>query len=171
MQPSFSLLYPQLQRLEWVIVHSASHIIITGSFKLFLFAYLLVYFIPTSRLCMLSRFSHVWLFVTLWSVACQVPLSMGFFRQEYGDLPDMGIKPTSLMSPKLGGRFFITFAIWEAQYLLGWGKSINGGLRPMILSASWISRNLKKMHVNATGYTYIFHPPSLPHILGLGMPH
>ena len=27
--------------------------------------------------------SHVQLFVTLWTVACQVPLSMGFSRQEY----------------------------------------------------------------------------------------
>ena len=27
--------------------------------------------------------SHVWLFVTLWSVACQAPPSMGFPRQEY----------------------------------------------------------------------------------------
>ena len=52
--------------------------------------------------CMLSHFSHVQLFVTL---ACQGPLSMGFFRQEYliwlpcpppGDLPDPGIKPMSL---------------------------------------------------------------------------
>ena len=32
---------------------------------------------------MLSRFSHVRLFVTLWTVACQAPLSMGFSRQEY----------------------------------------------------------------------------------------
>ena len=28
-------------------------------------------------------FSRVSLFVTLWTVACQVPLSMGFSRQEY----------------------------------------------------------------------------------------
>ena len=27
--------------------------------------------------------NHVWLFVTLWTVARQAPLSMGFFRQEY----------------------------------------------------------------------------------------
>ena len=33
--------------------------------------------------CMLSRFSHVWLFVTLWTIAHQAPLSMGFSRQEY----------------------------------------------------------------------------------------
>ena len=32
---------------------------------------------------MLSRFSHVHLFVTLRTVARQAPLSMGFSRQEY----------------------------------------------------------------------------------------
>ena len=40
---------------------------------------------------------HVQLFTTLWTVDCQAPLSMGFFRQEYwsglpfptpGDLPN-----------------------------------------------------------------------------------
>ena len=47
---------------------------------------------------------HVRLFVTPWIVACQAPLCMGFFRQEYwsglpfpslGDLPNPGIKPRS----------------------------------------------------------------------------
>ena len=33
---------------------------------------------------MLSHFSRVQLFVTLWAIACQAPLSMGFSRQEYG---------------------------------------------------------------------------------------
>ena len=33
--------------------------------------------------CMLSHFSHVQLFATLWTVACQASLSMGFSRQEY----------------------------------------------------------------------------------------
>ena len=55
-----------------------------------------------------NRFSCVWLFVTLWVVAHQAPLSMGFSRQEYwsrlpcpppGDLPDPGIEPASLTSP------------------------------------------------------------------------
>ena len=49
--------------------------------------------------------SHVQLFATLWTVAYQVPLSMGFSRQEYwsglpfpspGDLPNPGIEPRSL---------------------------------------------------------------------------
>ena len=75
------------------------------------------------RQCMLSRFSCVQLW-TPWTVACQAPLSMEFFRQEYwsglpcfspGDLPDPGIKPVSLMSPALAGGFFTTSAPWETQ--------------------------------------------------------
>ena len=72
---------------------------------------------PISLLCVLSHFSRVRLFVTLWTVAYQAPLSMGFSRQEYwsglpcapsGDLPDPGIKPMSLMSLALAGGFFTT---------------------------------------------------------------
>ena len=64
--------------------------------------------------------SPVQLFATLWTVACQAPLSMGFSRQEYwsglpcpppGDLPDLGTEQTSLKSPALAGGFFIT---WES---------------------------------------------------------
>ena len=36
-----------------------------------------------SPACMLSHFSRVWLFETLWTGAHQAPLSMGFSRQEY----------------------------------------------------------------------------------------
>ena len=45
---------------------------------------------------------------TPWTVACQVPLSMGFSRQEYlGGLPFLlqGIKS---VSPALAGEFFTT---------------------------------------------------------------
>ena len=73
------------------------------------------------QLC-LTRFSCVWLFATLWTIACQVPLSMGFSRQEYrsglpppGNLSDPGVKPVSLASPALAGRFFTTSTIREAQ--------------------------------------------------------
>ena len=74
--------------------------------------------------CVLGRFSHVGLFATPWIVACQAPLSMEFSREEYwnefpcpppGDLPDPGIKPGSLMSAALTGRFFTSSTIWEAQ--------------------------------------------------------
>ena len=57
--------------------------------------------------CVLSPFSPVWLFVTLWTVAHQDPLSMGFCRTENwselpcpppGDLSDPGIEPGCLVS-------------------------------------------------------------------------
>ena len=37
--------------------------------------------------------SHVWLFMTPWTVACPAPLSMGFPRQEYlsGIFPTQGL--------------------------------------------------------------------------------
>ena len=39
-------------------------------------------------LLLLSRFSRVQLSATLWTMACQAPLSVGFFRQDYwGGLP------------------------------------------------------------------------------------
>ena len=60
------------------------------------------------------------------SVIHQASPTMGFSRQEYysglpcpppRDLPDPGIKPTSLMSLALAGRLFTTRATWE--FLLG----------------------------------------------------
>ena len=53
-------------------------------------------------LCVLSCFSHFQLLATVWTVACQAPLSTGYSWQEYwsglpfpspGDLPGPGIKP------------------------------------------------------------------------------
>ena len=64
---------------------------------------------------------------SLWTVACQAPLSMGFYRQECwsglpcpppGNLPEPGIKPASLMSPTLADGFFTISSIWEAYI---WG--------------------------------------------------
>ena len=52
----------------------------------------------------LKSLSHVQLFATPWTVACQAPTSVGFSRKEYwsglpfpspGDLPDPGIEPES----------------------------------------------------------------------------
>ena len=73
----------------------------------------------TPVLCAQSL-SHVPLFVTLWTVAHQA--------SPPGDLPDLGIKPTSLESPALTGGVFTTSATW----------SLNGSLRSgHLLSVSW----------------------------------
>ena len=62
--------------------------------------------------------------MTLWTVAHQASLSMGFSRQEYWsglpcppprDRPNPRIEPASLASPALAGRFFITNTTWETQ--------------------------------------------------------
>ena len=62
--------------------------------------------------------------MTLWTVTCQAPLSMGFSRQEHwsglpcpptGDPSDPKIELESLRSPELAGRFFTASATREAQ--------------------------------------------------------
>ena len=83
--------------------------------------------------CVLSRFSCVQLFASLWTVACQASLSLGFSRQQYwsglpfhppGDLPDQGIELSSLTSSALvppGSPHMcvcISFS-WRERWVLG----------------------------------------------------
>ena len=74
---------------------------------------------------------HVQLSTTSWTIAHHTPLSMEFSRQEYWNelpfefpgfltprnLPNPGIKPTSLASPALAGGFFTTSATWDGLYM------------------------------------------------------
>ena len=71
---------------------------------------------------MLCILSHIQLFATPWTVACQAPLSMEFSRQEYwsglpflssGDHPNLGIGATSVTPPAFAGGFFTTGATWK----------------------------------------------------------
>ena len=68
-------------------------------------------------ICMLSHFSCVWLFATLWTIACQAPLSLGILQArilEWVSLSPLqgifpifpGINPAPLMSLTLAGRLF-----------------------------------------------------------------
>ena len=77
------------------------------------------------HVCILSCFSYVrlWHLMDHSPIARQAPLSVGFSRQEFwsglpfpppGDLPDPVIKPTSLKSPVLAGRFFTITTTCEA---------------------------------------------------------
>ena len=77
------------------------------------------HFHDRKRRAVVSCFSHVQLFVVQWMAACQVPLFMGFFRQEYwsglpfpssGDRRDSGIEPASLTSSALAHEFFTASA-------------------------------------------------------------
>ena len=76
---------------------------------------------------MLSHSSHVRLFVILWTVAWQAPLSMGPSRQEYwSELPCLppdifhtqGSNLCLLQHSELAGGFFTTSTTWEAHLIL-----------------------------------------------------
>ena len=100
----------------------------------------------------LSHFSRVWLFATLWTVARQSPLSMGFPRQYWsrlpflspGDHPNPGIEPTPLMSPAWVGVLFTTSATWKASIKKKWVEllhvyKVHSKIDFQILLESWES--------------------------------
>ena len=81
---------------------------------------------------------------TVWTAACQAPLSMGFSRQEYWsglpcplprDLPDPGIEPSSLMSPALAGRFSLSLGL--PGKLLGSGGWHSNPAFPLCSCGIW----------------------------------
>ena len=108
-------------------IHSfylTNEIIISLNMKTILFLFSLV--------CVLCC---IQLFVTLWTVAHQAPLSLEFSWQKYwsvlpfpcpGDLPDTAIKPTSPESPTLAGRFFTTSPPVEALWF-----SLSAAAKPL----------------------------------------
>ena len=82
-------------------------------------------FLHYEHVYVLSCFSCVWFFVTLWTVAHQVSLSLGFSRQEYWSglpCPPPGSELESLNFCIAGG-FFTTSTTWKADIFLQW----NGG--------------------------------------------
>ena len=116
-------------------------------------------------MCVLSRFSHFQLFVD--PMDCSPPSSSvhGIFQARLlkwflcpppGALPNPGIKPVSLMSPALAGRFFTTSATREAhihvyvyvytnthfffsEYPVGWDSMKPSGIWNAQSSRSWRS--------------------------------
>ena len=75
-----------------------------GVKKIFLVSFMQITFSD----CPSNIYTHVHLFATPWTIACQAPLFMGFSGQEYwsglpfppsGDLPDLGIEPASPVTP------------------------------------------------------------------------
>ena len=98
--------------------------------------------------CVLSCFSYVWLFATLWAVAHQALLSIKFSRQESwtelpfpspGDFPDPGIKPMSLISPalqvgSLPGKVVPPGKKWNTLQSINEGSSLFSIIKELIES-------------------------------------
>jgi len=112
--------------------------------------------------CVPSCFSRVQLFVTLWTIAHQTLLSMGFSRQEYwsglpcppsGDLPHPGIE---LVSPALQA---------DSSLLSHWGSPEHAPQcllnvhHLFLLERIWVEIFLKKNHIPLLLYL-IYFPPS-----------
>ena len=87
--------------------------------------------------CLCWSLTHVQLFATSWTGACQAPLSMGFSRQEYwsrlpfpspGDLPNSGIEPGSpalqTESESPGGSDFLKKDIYKCQKISSMVKEL-----------------------------------------------
>ena len=87
---------------------------------------------------------HSCVFATLWTIACQAPLSKNTSGLPFpppGDLPNPGIEPASLMS--LTGEFFTTSATWEADPRLGfclWFSSPHVGCGGWTPAQGWSSQ-------------------------------
>ena len=95
--------------------------------------------------CVLSRFSYVQLFATLWTIAHQAPTSMGFCRQEYW----------SGRHALLQGIFPIRGSNLHLFYLLHW----QAGSLPLALPGKPF---LLYSEVNMCIYIYIYPLPLTP---------
>ena len=87
-----------------VYIYNHTYIYIHTHYICIHYTYTYTLYIYNVCVFMLGHFSRVWLCATLWTVACQAPLSMGFPRQRYwsvlpcpppGDLPNLEIEPRS----------------------------------------------------------------------------
>ena len=103
---------------------------------------------------MLSHFSRLWLFATLWTIARQVSLSMGFSRQEYwncllclppGDLPYPGIQSVTLTSLAMAGQDFTTSTnSWERLIFMSCIIRMQWFLVCFVLWSSFTSDKIRK---------------------------
>ena len=83
-------IYTHIDTLTYVYIHACTHMHI----------HVYMYIHTCMCVCVPSR---VQFFVTLWTEACQAPLSMGFFRQEYwSGLPCPPTAKSTMLRKKCG---------------------------------------------------------------------
>ena len=110
----------------------------------------------TGQLLLFNR-CYIRIFVTLWTVAWQTPLSMGFPRQEHwsrlpfpsaGDLPNRGSNPHLLLGKHLlfGRQSLYHWATWEAR-----NRGVKKSSRP------WIGNSTKNANQRRSRWTEL-HP-------------
>ena len=101
-----------------------------------------------------SVFNSIWVFETPWTVACQVPLSMGFSRQEYWSelpFPFQGIFPTQGWNSRL-----LCLLHWEADSLPLSHLGRPGGVQSLIVTGKkkrWKCQSLNHVGLFASQWT------------------
>ena len=130
MQEAKSMICPLFIKLWyfWIFIFILIDYFLNNCFKIVIFgwstrvlktkkAFIKIHAFSSLCVCALRSLSYVQLFVTLWTVVRQAPLSVEFSSQECqsglpyfapGDLSKPGIEPASLVSPELAGGFFTT---------------------------------------------------------------
>ena len=115
----------------------------------------------------LSHFSHVWLCASLWTVACQASLSMGFSRQEYwggccallqGIFLTQGSNLCLLCLPALTDGFFTTSTTWETQ-----GRGTKYYFSP-INEGTEAQPEVDQSHTDVKRWSQDLNPGSLAHV-------
>ena len=109
----------------------------------------------------------VQIFMTLWTVAHQFPLSMGFSRQEYWselpfpspwDLFNPGVKP---LSPVLAGEFFTTESPAKPQ---SYSPPLESSMRMGFKPACTEHDGLAMRHLNHLATSSALYKRELPHL-------
>ena len=119
----------QHRKLESVSIFMLFLYLFEYIYIIYIYIYIYIYIhihtqiFMSSYVCVLSCFSHVWLFVTPWTVTHQTPVH-GILQARILEWVAMsssrgsshpGIEPVSLMSPALAGRFFTTSTTWNTS--------------------------------------------------------
>ena len=108
-----------------------------------------------------SHFSHVWLCVTLWTQACQAPLSVGFSRHEHWSglpLPS----PHKLENPlswPLGQMLLPFFKQWleyRKEILLSEMKQVALCWKILLITSLPTNQQQQKNPKHSVGYLFIY---------------
>ena len=95
---------------------------------------------------MQCRFNHVRLFVTLWTLACQAPPSMGFSRQEYWSGLPLPSPHMLVMLKILQARLqqYVNHELPDVQAGFRKGR----GTRDQIANIRWIMKKAREFQKN-----------------------
>ena len=119
--------------------------------------------------CILSRFNYLWLYATLWTVTCQVPLSMGIPQARILEWVAMPYSKGSSWPRDqthvsyiscIADGFFTASTNWEAQFAEGNGTPLQYSCleNPMDRGVWWAAlHGVAKSRARLSDFTFTFY--------------